>query len=273
MILSGISFAQVGINTVNPQGIFNVDGGKDNPATGVPTAAQSLNDFVVKADGKIGIGTNSPGAKLEINNGSTIGAIKIVDGTQSAGKVLTSDANGVGSWTLPGALNFIYGNVPTVDNTVSTISDPGGIPGYASPVAYSGMYIDLPVGSYQLGFSLWYIPGGATQSNAAINGTTFSTIFFSTSSIVPTQPNYPAGSKIKSVLGGRLDRQSADCVTNGTIPVRNSTIGVQRIYLWAYVAPQAWVTPYNPATSQITFSYSAGGYGPYCQLYAIPIGN
>lgn len=47
---------------------------------------------------RLGIGTSSPGSRLEINNGTTPGAIKIVDGTQGAGKVLVSDANGVGTW-------------------------------------------------------------------------------------------------------------------------------------------------------------------------------
>lgn len=47
---------------------------------------------------RVGIGTATPATRLEVNNGSTEGAIKIVDGTQGAGKVLTSDANGLGTW-------------------------------------------------------------------------------------------------------------------------------------------------------------------------------
>ncbi len=43
--------------------------------------------------GNVGIGTASPAAKLDI-----LGAIKIVDGAQGAGKVLTSDAAGLASW-------------------------------------------------------------------------------------------------------------------------------------------------------------------------------
>ncbi len=50
---------------------------------------------VAKIDslGRMGIGTLKPGAKLEVN-----GSVKITDGTQGAGKVLTSDANGLASW-------------------------------------------------------------------------------------------------------------------------------------------------------------------------------
>lgn len=44
--------------------------------------------------GKVGIGTTDPDTKLDIFGGS----IKINDGTQGNGKVLTSNANGKGSW-------------------------------------------------------------------------------------------------------------------------------------------------------------------------------
>ncbi|MBP2617788.1 hypothetical protein [Chryseobacterium jejuense] len=64
-----LNYSQVGINTSNPQGIFNIDGKKDNNATGSPTAGQQANDFVVTADGSVGVGTTSPdlSAMLELN--------------------------------------------------------------------------------------------------------------------------------------------------------------------------------------------------------------
>lgn len=43
--------------------------------------------------GNVGIGINSPSEKLEVN-----GSIKITDGNQALGKVLTSDATGKGNW-------------------------------------------------------------------------------------------------------------------------------------------------------------------------------
>lgn len=46
---------------------------------------------------KVGIGTYKPVAKLDIK-GPYGGAIRIADGTQGQGKVLTSDYNGVGTW-------------------------------------------------------------------------------------------------------------------------------------------------------------------------------
>lgn len=70
-LLSALAFGQVGINTENPQGVFNVDGANDNPSTGTPTATQQANDFVVTEDGSVGIGTTAPDASailhLDVN--------------------------------------------------------------------------------------------------------------------------------------------------------------------------------------------------------------
>jgi hypothetical protein len=65
-------FSQVGINTTSPQASFHVDGAKDNPATGIPTATQQLNDFVVTSSGNVGIGNVNPQKALDIEarNGS-----------------------------------------------------------------------------------------------------------------------------------------------------------------------------------------------------------
>lgn len=58
----------------------------------------------------VGIGTNIPTAKLDI-----IGKIKISDGTEGTGKVLTSDSTGLASWqTLS---NNIGGNISGIGTT------------------------------------------------------------------------------------------------------------------------------------------------------------
>ncbi|GAA5093283.1 hypothetical protein GCM10023210_23550 [Chryseobacterium ginsengisoli] len=82
LLITSISFmsmySQVGINTSNPRGIFHVDGAKDNATTGIPTATQQANDFVVTSNGSVGIGTNLPNASaiLDVN----------VDGLSSGSK-------------------------------------------------------------------------------------------------------------------------------------------------------------------------------------------
>lgn len=55
----------------------------------------------ITSTGNVGINTTAPGATLQVNGNSGT-TIKIVDGNQAAGKVLTSDANGQGSWQTAG---------------------------------------------------------------------------------------------------------------------------------------------------------------------------
>lgn len=50
-------------------------------------------DILTTVDGKVGIGISSPTEKLEVN-----GQVKITGGSPGAGKVLTSDANGLAAW-------------------------------------------------------------------------------------------------------------------------------------------------------------------------------
>jgi len=51
----------------------------------------------VSSDGKVGIGTTTPAATLDVHGASGT-TLKVVDGNQAAGKVLTSDAAGNASW-------------------------------------------------------------------------------------------------------------------------------------------------------------------------------
>ncbi|MDR0232955.1 MAG: tail fiber domain-containing protein [Dysgonamonadaceae bacterium] len=69
-----------------------------------------------EANAKVGIGTNNPTRKLHIDNGTTNGAIRIVDGTEGLNKVLASAADGTGTWKDPNTIIdawFITGNSGT----------------------------------------------------------------------------------------------------------------------------------------------------------------
>jgi hypothetical protein len=57
---NSLLLAQIGINTPNPQAILHIDGAKNNPTAGVPSAAQQTDDFAVTSTGSIGIGTIAP---------------------------------------------------------------------------------------------------------------------------------------------------------------------------------------------------------------------
>lgn len=111
------SYAQVGVNTNNPQGVFNVDGQKNNPLSGSTfTDAQQADDFVVTSTGQVGIGTIAPTQKLDIHTGGTSSApitgFKLVDGNQFNNLVLTSDSNGVATWK-PVSLTTVQGVIPS----------------------------------------------------------------------------------------------------------------------------------------------------------------
>ena len=96
----------------------------------VPTSGGILEDTLVLNYGNVGIGTASPGAKLEVS-----GQVKITGGTPGAGKVLTSDAAGLVTWeSLPSADNL--GNHTPAQNVVlgsNYLSGDGG---------NEGIYVD-----------------------------------------------------------------------------------------------------------------------------------
>lgn len=77
-LLPLLSVAQVGINTTTPQGILHIDGKKDTPA--VSPAALQPDDFIVKADGKVGVGTISPEVNLDVTAKTPTGTSTTPDG-------------------------------------------------------------------------------------------------------------------------------------------------------------------------------------------------
>jgi len=121
--------AGIGIGTISPQKTLHVNGNMvlDNGSydIGVPSAqvlqfghwdstyTTFTTNAVIESSGELGIGTSTPGAKLEV-----AGQVKITGGAPGAGKVLTSDAAGLASWTTiaqvdPAAQVYINNASPT----------------------------------------------------------------------------------------------------------------------------------------------------------------
>ena len=84
----------------SPEGLFELRVNNDKFQIGTRKADDSGFEhpytFLRAADGgNFGIGTDVPDEKLHVS-----GNIKMEDGNEGLGKVLTSDANGVGSWKI-----------------------------------------------------------------------------------------------------------------------------------------------------------------------------
>lgn len=107
-------------------------------AIGYQATATQANSIILgnsdNNNNKVGIGTNTPDERLHI-----AGSIKIVDGTQAAGRVLTSDANGKASWVESNTAKS-YGELYRNSSTTLT----SGAIAFNSTGANSGMTINSP---------------------------------------------------------------------------------------------------------------------------------
>ena len=90
-----------GGSSTNVAGYFYADGG-------------SKNFGLIVGAGDVGIGTESPSAKLDV-----AGQIKITGGTPGLGKVLTSDAAGLASWQTPIMSGGTVTNVTSANTDIS----------------------------------------------------------------------------------------------------------------------------------------------------------
>ena len=87
-----VGWVDLNINDPYAGGETNVAGWDYLFKTYVAPESPSASSLVV-VGGNVGVGTSTPATKLDV-----AGAVKITDGTEGAGKVLTSDATGNASW-------------------------------------------------------------------------------------------------------------------------------------------------------------------------------
>ena len=143
------------------------------------TLRNTLGANFATSSGNVGIGTATPGAKLEV-----VGQVKITGGTPGAGKVLTSDATGLASWLTPtgGSGSGVTATSGTLNRVTkftsgsvigdSTISDDGTSVKIGTVPASTTVYKLDVSGNVRLGTAIdeLFIPGGATLDNGlAIN--------------------------------------------------------------------------------------------------------
>ena len=163
----------------NGLGMFSSDG------SSLGLVTNSAEQMHISTAGDVGIGTASPGAKLEIN-----GQVKITGGVPGSGKVLTSDGVGLGSWqSISGTTKIATStSSSTLVLTTSIANYPGGsvtitVPGAGTLIveADAWMKLDHTTGTNDL----LVLNIGTTATD---QGTAFSQMHWSIPSAMPTTP-------------------------------------------------------------------------------------
>lgn len=267
LLISGASFSQVGVNTPNPQGIFNIDGGKDNPTTGsAHTNAQQLNDFTVTAAGNVGIGKIAPSTKLHITTGGTAttpnpSGFRLEDGNQNTNFVLTSDTDGVGTWK-PVAATRIVGTIGAgIDVPFKTI---GGV------YRKTGSYIDLPPGKWEVRVTM-LMPVGGVSGDAVPGGgkmtindwvwlkTTFSTVNAATIVDSDISSDIEGASLVSNLFFGpkSVPDEPKFNMLNGSVIINNTSTATKTYY---YYAGNTDSQEYTTGGGKATKFYLFGGW-------------
>ncbi|EJL69615.1 hypothetical protein [Chryseobacterium populi] len=138
-------------------------GGTLSQATDIATAGNNLS---INGTGKVLLGTNTVPAgaansKIVIDNGTTNGALQIKDGTQQLGYVLTSDANGLATWSSTVTTAFANNwtsYTGTLTNPFTGASGGGNLP--------TGISVTIPARG-------WYFFRSGIAINSDCNDYTF----------------------------------------------------------------------------------------------------
>jgi len=109
----------------------------------------------IDAAGNVGIGTAIPAAKLDVE-----GSVKIADGSQGEGKVLTSDADGNAYWK--GTVACSAGNNGTL--VASDTIPPGSIP----TVIYKNEIYDIGGNNYDPATGIFTAPSDGIYNCSAV---------------------------------------------------------------------------------------------------------
>jgi ribosomal protein S6E (S10) len=220
--------------------------------------------------GNTGIGTNNPGAKLEV-----AGQVKITGGSPGAGKVLTSDANGLATWLTPAGLTLPYaGSVSTSGGSAFSVANSGNLANGISASSESGNGLIAETrGNQTSGVS-----GNAYGSNinSGVSGSSTSSLGTGVSGIASSltgttigvsglvlspdgYSGYFDGAKfyISGNAGIGVTAPSAKLDINGQIKIRGGSPGAGKVLTSDTYGLATW-----ESISEILLPFSATGYSP-----------
>ena len=199
----------------------------------------NIGNVIYGYNGNIGIGVLNPIARLDIG-----GNIKIADGTQWNGRVLTSDTGGIATWQIPaaapstttlglawplvGTTNYIAKYTPTgtgINN--SQIFDDGTNVGIGTnvPLARLDVPYDILINWYRIGRWGGSMPGNTAigrlslQNNSSGN---YNTANWYDSLVYNTTGNYNTANGISSLWANTLGTNNT---ANGAFALQNNTLG------------------------------------------------
>ena len=227
--------AQVGVNTTNPRGVFNVDGAKNNTNTTTPAtvATESTDDVVVDATGKVGIGTSTPTQKLDIEGSAHI-STQIYDGNNAPGangQVISSDGTKI-KWVNNIAITpAVLATLSTTSNTITLA--PGG------RHVYTGSYLELPAGKWSVQVTM--LLSSTTDGNNGVvpDGEGYWVrSFFSDTNINHTgTPLYSPDYIGSPLISGSLIGPTRYSLLTGTVII-NNTSGAKKKYYYFESNPE-----------------------------------
>ncbi|MDR3023082.1 hypothetical protein [Chryseobacterium sp.] len=227
-----LAFSQVGIDTANPQATFHIDGAKDNPSTGVPNITQQGNDFVVTSAGNVGIGTTVGSNKLMV-----FGKAQYTDGSQNTDYILTSDNQGIATWE-PLALVRNYATLSTTGVSVAT----------GASNIYTGTFVDIPAGKWQVTTKMILTKGVPTASNETW---WVRTSFSDSPSVFSSSPDIISTSKLVS---GLLPTGSQYSILTGAVYINNTSGATKRYYYFVN-----YINGINQTGALLNFGSSVSG--------------
>lgn len=141
--------------------------GQNATAIGYQASATQANSIILgnstNNNNKIGIGTNTPDERLHI-----AGSVKIVDGTQGVGKILTSDANGRATWASPSSTKS-YADIYLGGTNVQTLAHNGtvafGTTSSSSNITTNNTNIQVLVaGRYRVSYKITFYAGNDNKA-------------------------------------------------------------------------------------------------------------
>lgn len=222
----------VGIGNTNPVYILDVNnririrsGGDPSNSAGIwfnRNDNAALQSFIGnESDNTVGFYGAGSGWSFTMN--TSTGKVKIADGTQAAGRILSSDANGVASWV----------NSTAITSAVTGVFAGGGVNlTTAMGAAYMNVYIDLPPGK-------WIVLGTYLMSQGGSGGAmlTGQSMWVRTSFSSSNVANISTGDIIGSgLMSGSIGFPSPFAVINGQNIINNTSGATKRYYVWGLMS-------------------------------------